>query len=346
MYSSESTNGIFSAENQMEDTESLEDLELEEWPSMKVLKAEEPAGWFAPWFKFTDPNKPIRDHEYFWRTGQPLDADNWTDDESLDRYLGYNQSDNEAVVEEDDYEESGFPLKLSLDLSDEESEYDAVEIIRDDVSVSSVESVDSVELIVPRLDREVSDWSLMPAVLPKLEPTVELEPKELVREPSDWSQMPKVLPPLPEQTILETPKMEKQLSNWDVMPALMNHLPSDPSQFHHVPSVLPMAPQMSWEPSGSPPNVETPTWLKQNTNLNFHQGYMAPSVGMDYVAANGAVPREMEIPSQQPIMTAPVLFQGYGYPPVQQTGVMAAPFITSQPALVHFPFITLVGSII
>lgn len=346
MSSSEVNNGIFSAEDQMEDTASLEDVELERWPSMKILRvdaAEEP-GWFAPWFKFTDPNKPIREHEYVWRTGQPLDPDNWTDDEMLDRYLGLNQSDNE--VDPEDAEDSGFPLTLSLDLSDEESDYDVVEIIRDDESVGSAESVDSLHLVAPGLDREFSDWNEMPALLPKLEPaTVELEPKKLVREQSDWSEMPRVLPPLNEQTILETPQMEKQLSNWEEMPPLMAHLPSEPTHYQHIPSVLPMAPKISWEPS-VPQNVAIPTWLQENTNMNFHQGFLAPSVGMDYIASNGAIQREMEIPSPQPILTAPVLYNGYGYGPVQQTGVMAAPFFPSQPALVHFPFITLVGNII
>jgi len=342
MSSSEANNGLFSAENLMEDTASREDVELESWPSMKILRAEEP-GWFTPWFKFTDPNKTIHEHEYFWRTGQPLDPDNWTDDASLDRYLGLNKPDNEAVLdEEDDENETGFPLTLSLDLSDEESDYDVVEIIRDDESVSSIEFDNS--LVAPPLDRGVSDWTKMPALLPKLE-SAELAPKELTREPSDWSKMPSVLPPLKEQTILETPEMQKQLSNWEVMPPLMGPLPSDPSQYHHVPNVMPMAPQISWEPS-DPQTVATPTWLQENTSSNFHQGFTAPSVGLDYVASNGASQREMEILSPQPIMTAPVLYNGYGYAPVQQTGVMAAPFVPSQPALVHFPFITLVGNLI
>jgi len=229
-----------------------------------------------------------------------------------------------------------------LDLSDEESDdYDVVEIIRDDESVSSFE-VD-YSLVAPPLDRGVSDWTKMPAILPKLK-AAELEPKELIREPSDWSKMPSVLPPLNEQTILETPEMQKQMSNWEVMPPLLAPLPSDPSQYHHVPNVVPMAPQISWETSDLQ-NVATPTWLQENTSSNFQQGFMAPSVGLDYVASNSASQREMEI-SPQPIMTAPVLYNGYGYGPVQQTGVMAAPLIPSQPALVHFPFITLVGSII
>jgi len=342
MSSSEANNGLFSAENLMEDTASREDVELESWPSMKILRAEEP-GWFTPWFKFTDPNKTIHEHEYFWRTGQPLDPDNWTDDASLDRYLGLNKPDNEAVLdEEDDENETGFPLTLSLDLSDEESDYDVVEIIRDDESVSSIEFDNS--LVAPPLDRGVSDWTKMPALLPKLE-SAELAPKELTREPSDWSKMPSVLPPLKEQTILETPEMQKQLSNWEVMPPLMGPLPSDPSQYHHVPNVMPMAPQISWEPS-DPQTVATPTWLQENTSSNFHQGFMAPSVGLDYVASNGASQREMEILSPQPIMTAPVLYNGYGYAPVQQTGVMAAPFVPSQPALVQYlpPVTTAVGN--
>jgi len=327
MSSSEVNNGIFSAEDLMEETASREDVELERSPS------EEP-GWFAPWFKVIDPNKKIHENEYFWRNGQPLEADNWTDDASLDRYLGLNESDNEAVVDEEyDENETGFPLTLSLDLSDDDDEYDydVVEIIRDDESVSSTEM--DYSLVAPPLDRGVSDWTKMPALLPKLQ-SAELEPKELTREPSDWSKMPSVLPPL--NTILETPEMQKELSNWEVMPPLMAPLPSDPSQYHHVPNVMPMAPQISWEPSG-PQTVATPTWLQQNT---------APSVGMDYVASNGASQREMEILSPHPIMTAPVLYNGYGYTPVQQTGTMAAPFIPTQPALVHFPFITLVGSII
>merc|ERR550534_1393166 len=150
MSSSEGNNGFFSAENLMEESVS-EVGELERWHSMKVLRTKEP-GWFTPWFKFIKPEQTIHENEFFWRTGQPLDPDNWTDDADLDHYLGLDQP-SEPVVEDEDDAEAGFPLTLSLDLSDDESEYDSHEI-KDDVSVMSSEF--DYSLIAPLPGREVS----------------------------------------------------------------------------------------------------------------------------------------------------------------------------------------------
>jgi len=346
MYSSEGTDGIFSADNPIEESESREVGELESWHSMKILRTEEP-GWFAPWFNLVGPDQTIHEDEYFWRTGQPLNPDNWANEDQLDHYLGLDKP-KEPVVEDEDEEESGFPLTLSLDLSDDESDYDSAEIVRDDESVISSEV--GYTLAAPQFDRAVSDWTKMPPPLPKLpSAVVEVQPKELTREKSDWTklEMPKLLPPLNKMSSLEPPSMQPQVSDWSVMPPLMAPLPSDPSQYHHVPNVVPMAPQISWETS-DPRNVATPMWLQDNTNPNFHQDFMARPSGLEF-ASIGASQREMEILSDapQPIMTAPVLHNGYenGYS-LQPTGVMAAPTFHPQPALVHFPFITLAGSII
>lgn len=325
---------------------SREDGELERWPSMKILRTNKP-GWFAPWFELVKPDQTIHEDEYFWRTGQPLSPDNWTDDDQLDRYLGLNQPHEPAFIE-DDENEADFPLTLSLDLSDDESEYDSTEVIRDDESVISSEFDYSLVASGP-LDREFSDWSKMPPLLPKL-PSAEaqLQPVELSREMSDWTQMPKVLPPLNEMSTLKPSSMQPQVSDWSLMPPLMAPLPSDPSQYHHVPNLVPMAPQISWETS-DPQNVATPMWLKDNTNPNIHQNFMARPQGLEYAASKGVSQREMEILSDvpQPVMPAPVFYNGYGHGmPLQPTGVMGAPSFHSQPALVHFPFITLAGSII
>jgi len=342
MYSSEGNDGILSAENPMEESVSSEVGELERWHSMKILRTEEP-GWFAPWFKLVKPDQTIHEDEFFWRTGQPLNPDNWTDEDQLDRYLGLNEPRQPALDDEDNEQEAGFPLTLSLDLSDDES-YDSVEIIRDDESVISSES--DYSLAAPPLDREVSDWTKMPPPLPKLPSAVKVQPQDLAREISDWTKMPKLLPPL-EMSSLEPPRMQSQVSDWSVMPPLMAPLPSDPSQYHHVPNVVPMAPQISWETSDLR-NVATPMWLQDNTKPNFHQDFMVRPIGLEYAASKGASQREMEILSDvpQPVMAAPVL-NGYGNGyPLQPTGVMGAPNFHPQPALVHFPFITLAGSII
>jgi len=350
MYSSEGKNGIVSAENLMEESVSHEVGELERWHSMKILRTEEP-GWFAPWFKIVDPNKTIHEDEYFWRTGQPLNPDNWTDDSQLDHYLGLDEPRESVLDEDDDEKEAGFPLTLSLDLSDDESDYDAVEIIRDDDS--DISSDFDYSLVAPRMGEEVSDWTKMPPKLPKLPSVVEVQPEKLTRQISDWTtlEMPSLLPPLDEmsrQTSLEPPRMQTQVSDWSVMPPLMAPLPSDPSQYHHVPNVMPMAPQISWETS-QPQNVATPMWLQDTTNPNFHQEIMAPSIGLECTASNGAGLREMEILSDvtQPVMAAPVLYNGHGngYSLQQHAGVMALPSFHPQPAIVQYlPVTTAVGN--
>jgi len=342
MSSSEGNNGFFPAENLIEESVSSEVGELERWHSMKVLRTEEP-GWFTPWFKFIKPEQTIHENEFFWRTGQPLDPDNWTDDADLDRYLGLDQP-SEPVLE-DENEEVDFPLTLTLDLSEDESEYDSFEI-KDDESVISSEF--DYSLIAPLPGREVSDWTKMPPPLPELPSSeVDVQPKEMIRQQSDWTKMPALLPPLNEVSTLAVPSMEPQVSDWSVMPPLMDQLPSDPSQYHHVPKLMPMASQISWETS-DPQNVATPAWLQDNANSNFRRQFISRPNNLEYAPSNGASQREMEIlsDSQQPVIAAPVLYNGYGNGYQLPTGVMGAPFFQPQPALVQYlpPVTTAVGN--
>merc|ERR1719499_2078272 len=54
--------------------------------SPKIVKVTE-QGFFASWFNTVDPNAPVRDDEYVWPSGLPLESDNFEDEDQLDNYL-------------------------------------------------------------------------------------------------------------------------------------------------------------------------------------------------------------------------------------------------------------------
>jgi len=362
----------------------LEDLERQ--PSIKVLRREDNTqpSYFGSWFNFIPPNKVIREDEYFSGTGQALGPDIWTSEEKLDAYLGYNSASGpKSLVEEsagNDSESTPYPPRLSLDLNYEDfesseefsiegdyeyAENECEEFERtvsesgeSDWSLSTI-SLDEAGIDILPMDKEMSDWNGMPPLLSNIV-SEELGPVPITREQSDWTTMPPKLPPLMEDAKLEAPDFEPKQSDWSVMPKLlpplMQSYASDPGDYIPMPEsvVPPIEPQhaATWTTNLSESDALPPVaWLKTSPTA-FEQLAIAPAYGLDTAAASGAH-REMEILSnrnvaQPPLQSMPpVLYHNGGhYPPI--AGHVNAPIAALQPqhALVHFPFITLAGSII
>jgi len=278
--------------------------ELERHPSMKVLvkkegdKSEEPS-YFARWFETVPPNKQIREDEYFWHTGQSLDPDFWTSEEKLDNYLGMNEP--MRPMWESDSKSAEFPLTLSLNFDDDDSEsissVNELDVTRGELERQSSASSWSLDTIsveeeimdVPSFRKEASDWSQMPPLLPKLE--LNVAPQPLTREKSDWTKMPALLPPLKQD--LEKPSFEKTTSDWSVMPnllpPLMQSTISDPSEWVPMPdNMVPKAvPQVSWE-AGLNEVQSPPMWSTSFPNTGSDGD---PSIPRQYGLVNT---REME----------------------------------------------------
>jgi len=341
--------------------------ELERHPSMKVLvkkegdKSEEPS-YFARWFETVPPNKQIREDEYFWHTGQSLDPDFWTSEDKLDNYLGMNEP--MRPMWESDSESAEFPLKLSLNFDDDDSEsissVNELDITRAELERQSSASSWSLDTIsvdeeimdVPSFSKERSDWSQMPPLLPKLE--LNVAPQPLTREKSDWTEMPAILPPLNQD--LETPGFEKTTSDWSVMPNLLPPLMqtsiSGPSEWVPMPdNMVPKAvPQVSWE-AGLNEVQSPPMWSTSFPNTGSDGD---PSIPRQFGLVNT---REMEFLSSgdanigvENNMPVAIPQQNAYFAPVGPVYTsMGQPMQMMQPqtnALVHFPFISLAASII
>jgi len=357
----------------------FEPEDLERQISMKVLQkkkedALERPSYFARWFQLVPPDKTIREDEYFWHTGQALDADFWTDDEKLDNYLGLNDTPRQPLWEEPEETsatkgEGAFsPPKLSLNFSEDDTESissygsDVEQLVADDEldrrsssesgwDLDTISDVSEFELTTPGFRKEMSDWSEMPPVLPRLplnDLSVKAEP--ITRELSDWSKMPNLLPPLNSQ-------VAPDMGTLDV--PVMNRFTSDPSEWVAMPSnMVPKAvPQASWDSTISAEiDQPTPMWLR-NEELSRYPIPAEPiMVRQDLGLPNS---REMEFLSSvddaQPSgVAAPAMYGNGGYAPVFPTvhpPAATAPLLVNPTpfnphALVHIPFLHMAASII
>lgn len=263
--------------------------------SPKLVKVTE-SGFFASWFKSVDPNNPIREDEYFWPSGLPLECDNWEDEND---YFDYLASSPRELPSPRGLE----PLSLSIEISDVSSEFS--------------------EEIVPReITHEKSDWSKMPPLLPPLKidesnddeeeseidgltpapmlrKTSELRECILERQTSDWSKMPPLLPPLPSRM----QRMGSDLSNWDDMPE-MAEIETGPS----APEVVPFA-----------ASADT---ISAHEQLAVPCGVLAPMGSEPWLPASGYNNVQMNIvpPMMQHLSSTISIDENWHAPVVSHTG--------------------------
>jgi len=293
------------------------DFEMEEAVSRKVLprvdQSSDPS-FFARWFSMVPPDAPVREEEYYWPSGQALDADNFSDGD-FEHYL------DRLTRKRRTRSRSGDSIVLNL------PEFDAESSMSDGVSDSSYSrqgSIDSqwsessVEAISPPLlERQLSDWTKMPSLLPPLKEVIPVRPP-LEREQSDWNVMPKLLPPLPKREVsvdssdqVAMPSSEKQQSDWSVMPQilppLMDSKPSDTSDWVPIPEIVPAMPAVqhaSWEslPAAAEMHSNTASVVYSSIPVFQPQFSFNPKVG--YVQ-NGFA----SVPATTSTSTALVLYQ-------------------------------------
>jgi len=243
MYSSESPEKRSPSES-AEFDRLVEDQISQEQYSRKILpritESKQPS-FFARWFEMIPPDAPIREEEYYWPSGQALEADFFSD-ERYERYLNKPARRSSSVGSEEDFFLGLPPLDV---LSESEESYSRQSSIESGWSVDDASVQGSGPPPLP-LVRELSDWSQMPQLLPPLNK----------KEKSDWSQMPALLPPLPKAESgvdLKLPAFDQQQSDWSVMPAilppLMDSKPSEPSDWVPMPeNIVPASIQQeSWD---------------------------------------------------------------------------------------------------
>jgi len=257
MYSSESTEK-FSPSESAEFEKLVEEQISQEQYSRKILpritESKQPS-FFARWFEMIPPDAPIREEEYYWPSGQALEADFFSD-EKYERYLNKPARRSSSVGSEDEIF-LGLP---SLDVySESEESYSRQSSLESGWS-DGYSSVQDTVPSPPPMMRELSDWSQMPQLLPPLNK----------KEKSDWSQMPDLLPPLPKAESgvdLKQPAFDQKQSDWSVMPSilppLMDSKPSEPSDWVPMPeNIVPASiPQASWEVI--PPSNDADEFLPQ-----------------------------------------------------------------------------------
>jgi len=348
---------------------SFEPGDLERQISMKVLQkkkedALERPSYFARWFQLVPPDKTIREDEYFWHTGQALDADFWTDDDKLDNYLGLNDTPRQPLWDEPGeisvtkVGESFSPPKLSLNFSEDDTESissygsDVETLVADDDLDRRSSSESEIEFATPGFRKEMSDWSEMPPVLPRLPVNdLSVKAKPLTRELSDWSKMPNLLPPLNSQVA------PAEMDTFDV--PMMNRFTSDPSEWVAMPSnMVPKAvPQASWDSTISAEiDQPTPMWLR-NEELSRYPIPAEPIVVRQDLGLPNS--REMEFLSSVEVtqpsgVAAPAMYGNGGYANVFPTAhppAAIAPLLVNSTsfnphALVHIPFLHMAASII